>query len=93
MRATAGCCEGRGTRRPWLKAAGGALPGVAAVLLPKCPLCLAAWIAASTGIALPATVAGGVRPFLLVAFSVSALLLTWRVTAGGRLRRSARPEA
>jgi len=60
------------------KTAGSALPGVLWLLLPKCPLCLAAWITAGTGIALPAVVANSVRPSLAIACVVSAFLLLCR---------------
>ena len=52
------CCRGgRRPRRlsPWLSsAAGSLLPGVALVLLPKCPLCLAAWLTVVTGMSISA---------------------------------------
>jgi hypothetical protein len=75
------CCLARGTApndgpaRRWLKAAGSALPGAMVILLPKCPACLAAWIAASTGVALPTMVAGSIRPCLVIACVLSASLL------------------
>jgi hypothetical protein len=55
-----------------------------AILLPKCPACIAAWIAAGTGVALPAMVAGSIRPLLMIVcvFSVAVLVLrarVWRV--------------
>jgi hypothetical protein len=51
------------------------LPGAALFLLPKCPLCIAAWVAAGTGIALPMAVAGSVRPVLGIACVISAGLV------------------
>jgi hypothetical protein len=66
------------------------LPGAIAFLLPKCPLCLAAWIAAGTGIALPAIVAGGIRPFLVIACMLSASLLVRRAMGPFQLFRSLR---
>jgi hypothetical protein len=64
--------------RRWFKAAGTVVPGVIAILLPKCPLCIAVWMAACTGIALPAIVAGGIRPALWIACVFSAFLLVRR---------------
>ena len=48
----AGCCA---------KAASSVLPGAALVLLPKCPLCLAAWLTVVTGVAVPAAPAAYLR--------------------------------
>jgi hypothetical protein len=39
-----GCCQRSTKRRGW--AAGGGIFAVLAVLMPKCPLCIAAWLAA-----------------------------------------------
>ena len=61
-----------GLKMRGLKTAGSTIPGVIALLLPKCPLCLAAWIAAGTGVAVPAALAGSIRPALGIA---CALLL------------------
>ena len=73
------CCSHRKTRRT--HAAGGVVSGALAILLPKCPLCVAAWLAAGTGIAVPAVLAGAVRPVLAVVCVLSLFRLTrgWRV--------------
>ena len=73
---TSTCCS---MQRPWFKATGSALPGVLAILLPKCPLCVAAWVAACTGVALPAMLAASVRPALAIACVLSAALLLRRL--------------
>ncbi len=74
---TGPCCSrargfSGGPARRWLSGGGSAIPGLIALLLPKCPLCLMAWIAASTGVAVPAIVANAIRPVLGI---VCALLL------------------
>jgi hypothetical protein len=81
------CGTGGRPSRRLARLPGGAaslLPGVFLMLLPKCPLCLAAWIAASTGIALPAIVAGNLRPSLLIVSVSLTTLLAHR--AVGRFR-------
>ena len=54
--ATGQCCTGgRRTRRlARLTGAGSVLPGAALLLLPKCPLCVALWLTAATGIGISA---------------------------------------
>jgi hypothetical protein len=66
---THGCCAGavssqrRFTRR-LMEAAGCVLPGVIMVVLPKCPACLAAWLAIA-GVGLSAPAAGRLRSLIL----------------------------
>ena len=72
----AGCCARsryQQITRRLFEAAGCVLPGVAMVLLPKCPACLAAWLAVATGVGLSATAAGFVRTLVLV-LSVAPLI-------------------
>ena len=59
------------TRR-FFEAAGCVLPGVMIALLPKCPVCLAAWLAVA-GVGLSASAAGVLRTLLLV-LSVGPLI-------------------
>ena len=62
------CCQVAGN-------AGWALPGAILVLLPKCPVCLAAYIATSTGFGLSFSAATHLRSFLLVSGATSLLYL------------------
>jgi hypothetical protein len=48
------------------------LPSAVLALLPKCPMCLAAWIAATTGLSIPMPGAAQLRWLLLIA-SAAAL--------------------
>jgi hypothetical protein len=62
---TGQCCKGgtatsRLARRIYAAIAS-AVPGAMLVLLPKCPLCLAAWLTAATGVGFTATGAAWLR--------------------------------
>jgi len=67
---TGQCCTGRRLSR----AAAAILPGAVLVLLPKCPLCLAAWLTVATGIGFSATGAAWARG-MVVLFGVIAVAL------------------
>jgi hypothetical protein len=79
---TGRCCTGEGLwRRIARRLSGGAacmLPGAALVLLPKCPLCLAAWLAVVTGASVPAGWAAGVRGVIVVFWIAAVAQLIWR---------------
>lgn len=55
-----------------------ALPGVVLVLMPKCPACLAAYVALASGIGLSLPVAAFVRMALVVTCVASLAFLTMR---------------
>ncbi len=80
--ADACCARGRAPARPVSRAVASLLPGAMLMLLPKCPLCLAAWLAAATGIAIPAADLAPVRVAIIALWLVSATLalapLLWR---------------
>jgi hypothetical protein len=88
---THGCCHapaaagGAGSRlaRRCLGVVGWAVPGTVLALMPKCPACLAAYVALGTGIGLSVPAAGHVRTALIV---LSASLLA--LLAARRLRRT-----
>jgi hypothetical protein len=78
------CC-GAGRPSPagrCLEVVGWAVPGVVLALLPKCPACVAAYVAVGTGVGLSVTEAGYLR-LLLVAGCVGAI----GFLAARRLRR------
>jgi len=54
------------------------VPGAVLALLPKCPACLAAWVAFSTGIGLSLPAAANIRLFLMVACAASLCYLLTR---------------
>lgn len=60
------------------KTAGGVLPGVLLLLVPKCPVCLALYLSAVTGIGIPFTTARYLRMLLIAACIGALLLFAWR---------------
>ncbi len=85
------CCSREGSPRPLARlwgAASSVLPGTALLALPKCPLCLAAWLTAATGIGVPAAWAAQVR-WLIVALWVAAVAFYVLLRQTGRVRRRA----
>lgn len=67
---TGQCCMGGAPARrlaPRIsRVAASVLPGALLVLLPKCPLCLAAWLTLVTGVGVSAAAAARVRGFIVI---------------------------
>lgn len=70
------CCKRDSGRRAGFAAS--ILPGVALVLLPKCPLCLAAWLGLATGVGISAAAAAHLREGVIV-LCVTGLSLAGRL--------------
>jgi hypothetical protein len=54
------------------------LPAAALALLPKCPLCLAAWLTVATGITFPAAAAAWLRLSIVLVWVVALAAVVWR---------------
>jgi hypothetical protein len=82
---TMNCCHAptaRKQRHPWWGRANGCVgSGALLVLLPKCPMCIAAYLALWTGASEAMPVATGLRPMLEILFGISVLLLLVRCVA------------
>jgi hypothetical protein len=89
---SAACCvipRNRGKARRWFGAGGSLGPGAMLLLLPKCPACVAAYVAVWTGAGLAAPVAEYLRPVLAVIFVASVICLVAGRFMGRRRRLSA----
>lgn len=73
------CCIVQIGQKPrhnwWRDATGGAASGALLVLLPKCPMCIAAYLALWTGAGVAMPVATHLRPALEILFVAWVLLL------------------
>ncbi len=79
------CCEvqtGRRLQHRWWQGTSGFVgSGALLVLLPKCPMCVAAYLTLWTGASFAIPVATYLRPMVAILFLASALLLAIRFAA------------
>jgi hypothetical protein len=61
------------------------LPGAALLLVPKCPLCVATYVAAATGIGVSLSVAASLRSALI---ALCLLAMAWLIVRPLRRQRS-----
>jgi hypothetical protein len=78
MNASHCCGPRRPTGRRFAGLAGSVLPGAALVLMPKCPACVAAYVAAASGLSVSLPAAAWLRTgsILLCALSISVVAAT-----------------
>jgi hypothetical protein len=85
------CCHAQSERRPqrkwWRGASGCAGSGALMVLLPKCPMCIAAYLTLWTGASVAMPVASHLRLLLEMVFAASVILVFAGWVVAGRTRR------
>jgi len=75
------CCDAqrKTLRSGWWRGVSGCVgSGALLILLPKCPMCIAAYLALWLGASAAMPVATHVRPVLELLFGTSIVLLLWR---------------
>jgi hypothetical protein len=77
----------RSVARRWFAAAEWLIPSVVLALMPKCPLCVAAYLAIATGIGVSTAVAGYLRTALILLCAAMLCIVAVR-RAGRMIRRS-----
>ena len=86
------CCKVQTGQRPergwWQGASGCVSSGALLVLLPKCPMCIAAYLTLWTGAGVAMPIAMHLRPMMAILFLASLFLLGFRWT--GRMRSQKR---
>lgn len=73
------CVKRRGAARKSRGVAAWLVPGGLLVLMPKCPVCLAGYVAAATGLGLSVPAASGLRTVLIALCCVSLAFLVLRL--------------
>ncbi len=77
------CCTGEGPSRRlarrWAGATASMLPGAVLVLLPKCPLCLAAWLTVVAGVGVSSAAAAHVRESIVVLWVATVAVAAARI--------------
>jgi hypothetical protein len=75
------CAAGRAPHplaRRLSKATTSVLPGALLMLLPKCPLCLAAWVTVATGVSFSAAGAAWLRASVVLLWVGALGVMIWR---------------
>lgn len=76
------CChpQEKHPSRNWRSIASCAGSGAMLLLLPKCPMCIAAYLGLWTSFGLAGSIAAGLRPALLILFVASSILFVITLT-------------
>jgi hypothetical protein len=89
------CCTGEGPSRRLARrlfaAMPSILPGAVLVLLPKCPLCLAAWLTVITGVGVSAAAAASLGKLIVVCWVAAVALAAAQIVRRRASRRSPFP--
>jgi hypothetical protein len=80
--------KSRISRRRMAGLAAAVLPAVLLALMPKCPMCVAAYVAAFTGIGLSLTAASYLRSAMILLCLVSLLVVTLSIGRRWAIARS-----
>ncbi|HZU10491.1 MAG TPA: hypothetical protein VFA02_11375 [Pseudacidobacterium sp.] len=72
------CCDAQTKCRWWRSAGGPISSGALLVLLPKCPMCIAAYLALWMGAGTAMSLVIHLRPLLEIVFAISVILLLIR---------------
>ena len=93
-RGGAGEAQPEPPRRRGNEIAGWIIPSITLALIPKCPVCIAAYVAMFSGIGISIATASVIRTSLVVlcvtALAYLALVRFWRLAFGDEARRSMR---
>jgi len=75
----AACCQAgaSGTGRKLTRITSSVMPAVVLLILPKCPMCLAAWLTLATGLSFSAAGATWVRMGTVVVWLAAVVHVAW----------------
>jgi hypothetical protein len=87
------CCSNQAATKPrrgawrWLDALGWLLPATALAVMPKCPMCIATYVALFTGLGISLPVAAAIRMTLVILCVASLAFMARRFITRGEFTR------